>query len=60
MEMMPIYLTNLLIHNILVGMLCLNELKFYTNAMLLAITVSTLLNVLGIYILLQKNREKGA
>lgn len=59
MEVMPIYSTNILIHNIIVGMLCLNELKFYDNAMLFAITFSALLNLLGIYILLQKNREKG-
>ena len=60
MEVMPIYQTNLLIHNILVGMLCLNELKFYTAEMLAAIGLSTGLNCVGIYILLQKNRDKRA
>lgn len=58
MEVMPIYQVNLLIHNILIGMICLDEIKFYSATMLLAIAAATLLNVLGIYILLQKNREK--
>ena len=60
MEVMPIYQTCLLIHNILVGMLCLNELQFYTTEMLAAIGLSTLINCLGIYVLLEKHRDKRA
>ena len=60
MEVMPIYQTCLLIHNILVGMLCLNELQFYTAEMLAAIGFSTLINCLGIYVLLEKHRDKRA
>ena len=52
MEVIPIYQTNLLIHNILVGMICLNELKFYSNLQLLSISMATLSNTLGIQILL--------
>ena len=52
MEVIPIYQTNLLIHNILVGMICLNELKFYSNLQLLSITMATLSNTIGIQILL--------
>ena len=58
MEVIPIYQTNLLIHNILVGMLCLNELKFYSNTMLLAIAFATVSCSVGVYILLQKNKDK--
>ena len=59
-EVMPIYQTSLLLHNILVGLLCLNELKFYTFGMLSGIAASTLICSLGIYILLEKNKEKKA
>ena len=58
MEAIPIYQTCLLINNIVVGMLCLNELKFYSNAMLLGIVLSTLCSLTGIYILLQKKKAK--
>ena len=58
MEVMPIYQTNLLMHNIIVGMLCLNELQLYSVSMLVTIAFSSFLNCLGIYILLQKKREK--
>mmetsp|Transcript_12351 Transcript_12351/g.15751 ORF Transcript_12351/g.15751 Transcript_12351/m.15751 type:complete len:188 (-) Transcript_12351:83-646(-) len=58
MEVIPIYQTFLMVHNILVGMLCLNELKFYSNKMLCAIGGATILCCLGIYILLEKNRDK--
>ena len=59
-EVMPIYQTSLLLHNILVGLLCLNELKFYTYDMLSGIAFSTLICALGIYVLLEKNKEKRA
>ena len=58
MEVMPIYQTCLLNHNILVGMLCLNELKFYTWQILCCIFLSTLCCCIGIYILLEKNKDK--
>ena len=58
MEVMPIYQTCLLNHNILVGMLCLNELKFYTWQMLCGIFLSTLCCCIGIYVLLEKNKDK--
>ena len=41
-------------------MICLNELKFYTNGMLLGIAASTTCCVIGISILLEKNKEKRA
>ena len=52
MEVMPIYQTCLLNHNILVGMLCLNELRYYTNVQLLGIAASTTCCIIGISILL--------
>ena len=55
---MPIYQSSLLLHNILVGMICLNEIKFYTTGMLFGIAVSTLIVFSGIYVLLVKNKEK--
>lgn len=58
MEVMPVYQTCLLNHNILVGMLCLNELRFYTTGMLLGILLSTTCCIIGITVLLEKNREK--
>ena len=58
-EVMPIYQTSLLLHNILVGLLCLNELKFYTFGMLGGIGLSTCICSFGILILLEKNKEKG-
>lgn len=45
-------------HNIIVGMVCLNEIKFYTTGMLLGIAASTVFNVIGIWFLLEKNKEK--
>ena len=57
-EVMPIYQTSLLLHNILVGLLCLNELKFYTYGMLSGIGTSTLICAVGIYVLLEKNKDK--
>ena len=60
MEVMPIYQTCLLLHNISVGMVCLNELRFYTAYMLMGIAFSTMVSALGISILLQKNKEKRA
>lgn len=60
LEVMPIYQNCLLMHNIIVGMICLNELKFYTAYMLLGITVSAMCCVIGILFLLEKNREKMA
>merc|ERR1712110_255861 len=58
-EVMPIYQTSLLLHNILVGLLCLNELKFYTYGMLSGIGTSTLICAVGIYVLLEKNNTSG-
>ena len=52
MEVIPIYQTQLMVHNILVGMLCLNELQFYSLLMLVAIAAATCLCGFGIYILL--------
>lgn len=60
MEVMPLYQTCLLFHNILVGMLCLNELRFYTWRMLGGIFLSTLCCLIGICILLEKNKNKRA
>lgn len=45
-------------HNIIVGMVCLNEIKFYTTGMLLGIAASTVFNIIGIWFLLEKNKEK--
>ena len=56
---MPIYQTSLLLHNILVGLLCLNEMRFYTFGMLGGIGLSTVICSIGIFVLLEKNREKG-
>ena len=58
MEVMPIYQTCLLLHNISVGMVCLNELRYYTAYMLMGIAFSTMVSALGISILLHKNKEK--
>ena len=60
MEVMPIYQNCLLMHNIIVGMICLNELKFYSLAMIAGITVSAVCCIFGILFLLEKNREKLA
>jgi len=60
MEVMPIYQTNLLLHNIMVGMLCLNELKFYTWYMTGGICLSTVFCAIGIRVLLLKNKGKRA
>ena len=59
-EVMPIYQTSLLLHNILVGLLCLNEMRFYTFGMLGGIGLSTFICSLGIFVLLEKNKEKRA
>lgn len=45
-------------HNIIVGMVCLNEIQFYTTGMLLGIAASTVFNIIGICFLLEKNKEK--
>lgn len=58
-EVMPIYQTSLLLHNILVGLLCLNEIKFYTFGMLGGIGISTFICSIGIFVLLEKNKDKG-
>ena len=60
LEMMPIYQTCLLLHNILVGMICLDEVKFYTKGMLLGILFSIICCMVGISFLLEKNKEKRA
>ena len=60
MEVMPIYQNCLLMHNIIVGMICLNELKFYSLAMIAGITISAVCCIFGILFLLEKNREKLA
>lgn len=60
MEVMPIYQTCLLLHNILVGMICLDEIKFYTYGMLLGIVCSTCLCCIGISFFIIKNKEKRA
>ena len=41
-------------------MLCLNELRFYTWGMLGGIFLSTICCIIGIIILLEKNKEKRA
>lgn len=58
MEVMPVYQTCLLNHNILVGMLCLDELRFYSGYTLLGIMFSTTCCIIGITVLLEKNKEK--
>ena len=60
MEVMPIYQNFLLMHNIIVGMICLNELKFYSLTMIAGITISAVCCIFGILFLLEKNREKLA
>ena len=39
-------------------MLCLNELRFYTVVQLYGIAASTFCCIIGIVILLEKNKEK--
>ena len=43
MVVMPIYQTCLLNHNIAVGFLCLNEIKYYTAVQMLGILASTVI-----------------
>ncbi len=59
MVVMPIYNTCLLNHNILIGLLSLNEIKHYSYFQLAGILFSTLTCSLGISVFLEKNKEKG-
>ena len=60
MEVMPVYQTSLFLYEIIVGMVCLDELRFYTNSTLGCILFATLCCCLGIKILLLKYEEKVA
>ena len=52
MEVMPIYQTNIMVWGILVGMACLNEVRFYSWTQLGLITLATGVCVGGIFFLL--------
>ena len=58
MEVMPVYQTTVFMHNILVGMICLDEIKYYSTGMLWCITLAALCCCLGIKILILKYDEK--
>ena len=52
MEVMPIYQTNIMVWGILVGMACVNEVRFYSWTQLGLITLASGVCVGGIFFLL--------
>ena len=52
MEVMPIYMTNIMIMGITVGMACFNEIRFYAVEQLAGIALAIFTCVCGIMFLL--------
>ena len=58
MEVMPIYQTNIMVWGILVGMACIDEVRFYSWTQLGLITLASGVCVGGIFFLLQKTKKE--
>ena len=59
MEVMPIYMTNIMIMGIAVGMACFNEIRFYAVEQLACIAVAIITCICGIMFLLKKSAAVG-
>lgn len=58
LEVIPIYNTMTMVWGMAVGMICMNEVRFYSNTTLMFLAQAMGICVLGMVVLLQKTKSK--